>query len=300
MQLDKFIGVEADILKLGGYDFKTLAAKWERPFDMKSYDRVEVTENEMSEMLKLAWQKKEFGSELIEYPSLREFTVYIREPGTNLGTMMCFRKSLLTREIVDRRGNSSITYKPFVDAYIHFVGSPQNLDMVVTLAKATMKNENDKRTVNMTSSHQMWIGVRSPILKEAAIADYPLITEYCRDVKLVYMTMQYFFRHRPVLFKELTERRTVQKKQSNGKKTKYINKVRAIKVITVIPDELATVRVAVSHEITCPCWGVMGHWRTYKTGKKVWIQPYVKGKERNNPAAYQPKEYEFSKEVHHD
>ena len=44
--------------------------------------------------------------------------------------------------------------------------------------------------------------------------------------------------------------------------------------------------------ITCPVWGVRGHWRVYKkTGKRVWIEPYKKGKERNNSSEYVSKTY---------
>ena len=45
--------------------------------------------------------------------------------------------------------------------------------------------------------------------------------------------------------------------------------------------------------ITCPSWGVMGHTRTLKSGKQIWIKPYRKGKERNNPDAYSPKQYDL-------
>ena len=43
--------------------------------------------------------------------------------------------------------------------------------------------------------------------------------------------------------------------------------------------------------ITCECWGVAGHWRTYKSGKKVFIAAYRKGKKRDDPNAYVPKGY---------
>lgn len=40
--------------------------------------------------------------------------------------------------------------------------------------------------------------------------------------------------------------------------------------------------------ITCPCWSVRGHYRTYKSGKKVFVRPFQKGKERGKTA---PKEH---------
>ena len=41
----------------------------------------------------------------------------------------------------------------------------------------------------------------------------------------------------------------------------------------------------------CPAWGVQGHCRHYKSGKEIYIDPYVKGKYRNNPDAFIEKEY---------
>lgn len=41
------------------------------------------------------------------------------------------------------------------------------------------------------------------------------------------------------------------------------------------------------HRISCPCWSVRGHYRTYKSGKKVFVKPFEKGKERGKVAAKQ-------------
>ena len=41
-------------------------------------------------------------------------------------------------------------------------------------------------------------------------------------------------------------------------------------------------------EITCPCWGVRGHFRHYKNGKVIFIEPHLKGKDK---AQYKGKEY---------
>lgn len=47
------------------------------------------------------------------------------------------------------------------------------------------------------------------------------------------------------------------------------------------------------HNMTCPAWGVRGHYRTYKSGKKVWIEPYSKGKDRGNIEKYKGKNYKL-------
>ena len=43
----------------------------------------------------------------------------------------------------------------------------------------------------------------------------------------------------------------------------------------------------------CPAWRVAGHPRHYKNGKVIYIAPYPKGKERDNPDALIEKEYRF-------
>ena len=41
-------------------------------------------------------------------------------------------------------------------------------------------------------------------------------------------------------------------------------------------------------EITCPAWGVRGHFRHYRNGKTVFIEPFIKGRDK---ALYKGKEY---------
>lgn len=50
-------------------------------------------------------------------------------------------------------------------------------------------------------------------------------------------------------------------------------------------------KAMIRHEIKCLCWGVRGHERHYKNGRVVFIKPYRKGKERDNPDAYVAKTY---------
>ena len=50
-------------------------------------------------------------------------------------------------------------------------------------------------------------------------------------------------------------------------------------------------KTMIRREIRCLCWGVRGHERHYKNGRVVFIKPYRKGKERDNPDAYVAKTY---------
>lgn len=46
------------------------------------------------------------------------------------------------------------------------------------------------------------------------------------------------------------------------------------------------------HKILCPAWSVRGHMRHYKSGKVVFINPYIKGKKRNE-TEFAPKEHKI-------
>lgn len=56
--------------------------------------------------------------------------------------------------------------------------------------------------------------------------------------------------------------------------------VRKIYINEKVIDETRKVRKK------CPCWRVIGHWRQYKDGKRVWIHPYWKGELRHTKKNY--------------
>lgn len=65
-------------------------------------------------------------------------------------------------------------------------------------------------------------------------------------------------------------------KAKKGKKTKQPVYIRR-KVYKVKVDEQAVIRDKARYERHMEKWSVRGHWRTTKTGKKVWVKPHVKG-----------------------
>ena len=75
-------------------------------------------------------------------------------------------------------------------------------------------------------------------------------------------------------------------------KDEKTNKVKIVKYIDINSEDVDRLLEHSKREITCPAWGVVGHYRTYKSGKKIWIAPYKKGKYRDNPDMYKPKDYE--------
>lgn len=97
--------------------------------------------------------------------------------------------------------------------------------------------------------------------------------------------------NRPTVFHTQFEKRETA--GTGNRKKNRRRQVQTVKIITIVPEELQrTTNPSTHRKINCPCWGVMGHWRTYRrTGKKVWIAPYAKGRERNRAASYHAKEY---------
>lgn len=85
----------------------------------------------------------------------------------------------------------------------------------------------------------------------------------------------------PVVKEQVKNRRIESENSSDAKKYKYKknNKVSYIKRIPTGIDELLEGNLR-KYERHTDKWGVLGHWRTYKNGKKVWIKPFEKGPKR--------------------
>lgn len=112
----------------------------------------------------------------------------------------------------------------------------------------------------------------------------------------IFLSVQKLFYERPELLLEAaTKRITVESREHQHKRKKSAkpkpNKVKIVRQIYLQPTDIPSVAGGSGRVYTCPHWGVSGHYRTYKSGKRVWIAPYHKGKERNNPAAYVAKQY---------
>ena len=97
-------------------------------------------------------------------------------------------------------------------------------------------------------------------------------------IHLILNTLEYI--NKPKEEVVITEKREV-KKSKNGKKNKknrgktYIYK-KVYKILDVKPNEEKRKYTRIAES-----WRVRGHWRKYKSGKKVWINGYSKGKGRD-------------------
>lgn len=61
--------------------------------------------------------------------------------------------------------------------------------------------------------------------------------------------------------------------------------------IYMIRGGISIKNVIPSKQLTCPCWGVRGHYRHLPNGKVVFVKPYRKGKLRDKPEAQVNKDY---------
>lgn len=89
------------------------------------------------------------------------------------------------------------------------------------------------------------------------------------------------------------EKKVVRKKQSAKKRLKDKTKksvVRLYKCYTLSKSWNGEQKAGIERKITCPCWGVRGHYRHYKSGKVIFVNAYQKGRNRGQ---YQGKEYKF-------
>ena len=78
-------------------------------------------------------------------------------------------------------------------------------------------------------------------------------------------------------------------KSNRSQKKRGPNKVRLVRSYRLKRGWKSAVKRQIA-QITCPAWGVRGHFRHYKNGQIVFIKPYVKGKKRDE---YKGKVYEL-------
>lgn len=130
-----------------------------------------------------------------------------------------------------------------------------------------------------------------------SIYDYKSITGISHWLGYLWRGTQYHLCNRPELVRvkhTRIEKEIINDAKKRTKGSKQIVKVRRIIAITSEGYEKTT---GGKHNITTLVWGVSGHWRTYKSGKRIWIGPYLKGRDRYKQGPYCPKEYRFVKEV---
>ena len=263
---------------------------WSKPVNRSLFDTVKLTDRECSDMLPQIETMKYGGSDLMLKPALEEFVLHMTGSDGIGDNYILFRKTILKDTQIKQGENAVMKLTPILDAYFFF-GNNDVADAVVSMGVFKVEHENGKTTTG-TYQRPMWV-------KERDLLQDEYLTEYFRYSKMEYILIQKALYERPEVFTETGKQMVIDTKPT-GKKKKGKGRrriVKAVKVLRVSQDEFADY-TRVHREMSCPCWGVIGHWRNYKSGKRVWISPYRKGKQRHDPAAYSSKEYKME-EVQH-
>ncbi len=259
-------------------------------------DRMQMTEEQAVSLVEKTMETDYFSSGTLLKPSIEEFTVIVRIPNTSANTYIAYRPALLTAEDIcddEINGIKRITY-PAIDAYVYVNNEGTQCNFVLTLALCILENEG--RKLRTTTQFISWEH-DDPFTRFMIQDDEEKFSEFTRTVKGIFMAVQMMSMERPEIMVRETVREERQETVQHKGRYKKIRKTSMVRVIRVSDHDLETFVPRGHHNMTCPSWSVAGHMRRYKSGNEVWVKPYRKGKERNNPAAFQPKEYQIPKEV---
>ena len=260
---------------------------WKKPCGWENLDRIVVDEDEADALVGRLEGMPYEGSELVMNPALPEFTCIVRKEGRQEETLVAFKKTILPPEGPSyEQGGTRAVSRHAIDAYVHINNGGSHADEIISIGQFIFSKGGEK--VTSTYSHIVWTRYDNPML-----ADGQANMEFSRNVKLLYMAVQKALYDRPSVFVTGQGRPAVRHEgRGKGRKKEEFRKVKAVRMIRLSKEEM-TKYCAESRKMNCPSWGVIGHWRNYKSGRRVWIHPYRKGRERNNPGQYAAKEYEI-------
>ncbi len=263
-----------------------------RPFlakDWPQFDRVLLTQAQATAMAEKVIDTGYFSSETLLRPSIPEFTAIIRGDDPRQNTYVCFRGTIMDPEDFELE-DPRLSLTPLVDAYVYANNDGALCNFVITLCKAEL----DVGGRVITNTVQPVTYHHEDPATEFFLGQEEFTQDFARSMKCLYMAVQMLSVERPEVMTAGTEKAETFETVKHKGRYKRVRKTRFVRVLRVTDAVLATDRPKGTHTITCPCWGVAGHWRTYrKTGKQVWIGPYRKGKKRDDPGAYQTKEYQI-------
>lgn len=256
--------------------------------DWTRYDRIMLTEKQATEMAERVIETGYFSSDTLLHPSIPRFTAIIRGDDPRQNTYVFFQETIMDPEdfeIEDPR----LTLTPLVDAYVFANNEGHLCNYVITFCKCELKAGG--RVI--TSTAQPVTYSHDDPMTEFMLDQEQFTQDFARSMKCLYMAVQMMSIERPeVILTERTERVETDEVVTRKGSKKPRRSTRLVRVLRISDDGLSPSGAKGHHTITCPCWGVAGHWRTYKkTGKQVWIEPYRKGKKRGDAGAYQAKEY---------
>lgn len=286
MQLDKYLVSKGGMFCALEPGMESWYRRWGAPVDRSIYDTIEMTDEELNALLPQIETMGYSGSDLMLEPSLKEFVLRMKDSSGRGENTVLFRETLMPEAGPVRDGELSRTDRPLLDAYFFF-GKGSTADVVVNMGSCRFEDGNGKYTT-CTYQRPVWA-------RDWQIMEDRYLIDLFRYIKFGYMLIQKALYERPVVFSEASSRKVSRPAYSPKGNRKRKRVVKAVRVMRTNAEEFARY-ARKQREMSCPCWGVIGHWRNCRSGKKVWVRPYRKGRERDNPAAYSPKEYQLAGE----
>lgn len=271
--------------------------RWCRKWENMRFDKLDsiwLIGDELDHLVEPLATMQERGAELVEHPALEEFELVISEPIPSvMQNYIRYRRTVLpkTPKRIPGSGGAYIDAVPFIDVYMSFYnGSTVDVISTIFIFHIYMDGEN---VDSGTMTKEMWRR-DDPDLLFTIMQDKERYVEHKREMKLIYLGIQRAMYNKPEVFIE-SAGKSVSAGERSGGRSRCRNRVSVVRTIRMDSNQLRRYSTPQRH-MSCPCWGVAGHLRRYKSGKEVWIAPYRKGKERDNPAAYRPKDYSFVQE----
>lgn len=261
-------------------------AAYARQIDLKLFDTIEINRDELEALIDFSDQQT--INDTFTQPALPEFRLIIRS-GDGVESLS-YTKSIL-HSLHFRHQNkrtariNPITYQPILDIHYSAQVSGRTDNIVCAIV-----NRDDQ--VTRFSMFPCW--ARQP-LPNGDLFDASK-DELFSKFTAIYVAIQKLLYQRPELIAQATTQTVfaspINNQKTQKKKRKKPPKALLVKKIWLQPENLVPTTTK-KRTISCPSWGVIGHYRTYKSGKQVWIAPYRKGKHRQQSEAYVAKEYQL-------
>jgi len=254
----------------------------------KNLDRIELTLEELNLLIANLASMSYSGPDLLKNPALPEFSLVIcasHQP-LALRNVVSFRKTVIRqKEFTQSKERLNISSVPILDAFFYPDHQLKVPDATFSIGCSVLELDGEVSEINYSSV------LIKPYPSYEMMTDEEMTLELHERAwksKLLYLAIQCALLNRPTVFSISTEETVVKTPRKHGGKSR--RKVKAIRVLRINPNSLCS-GPQKPRKISCPCWGVVGHYRTMKSSKQVWVNPYRKGKHRDNPDAYTAKQY---------
>lgn len=267
---------------------------WNRIIPMGKRDVVRIGEDDLINGSQPLLLKPADRWKYVETPALPFFTLHIDKAASDDDAEYKYDYEPLPHPLDEEMSYEGVVSVPKLICRLAFRWS-QSPGWVPVIGMVFGTIFNPKDNVREPSIKFEWI--REGTL-DGSVADFAELQ--MRHALNKYLRVQALLLNRPEIFREETAVRNPAGSSSNSHKNNKRRKVKAYRVLIADHGKIPAFIDDIDDDkekrsFSCPCWGVIGHVRRYKSGKEVWVKPYVKGKERKKPELYSAKQYEIVK-----